>query len=57
MEKFISNTKNPYEKLINNEKETIVKGQFISKSKAGTIQIIRNNTANITGRKITFKHV
>ncbi len=55
--KFISNSKNPYEMHAEDNKKENKKGEFISKSKAGTIHMFRNNTANTTGRKVTFKHV
>lgn len=55
MTKFVSNSRNPYAVQTKNEKN--LKGQFVSKSKARTIHIFRNNTANTTGRKVTFKHV
>ena len=57
MMKFISNSKNPYEMHVEDNKKENKKGEFISKSKAGTIHMFRNNTANTTGRKVTFKHV
>ena len=57
MAKFISNTKNPYMRDVKNEMKTSAKGQFISKSNPETVQMFRNNTTNITGRKVTFKHV
>ena len=57
MMNFVSNNKNPYAPHSKDEKEEKRKEQFISNSKAGTIHMFRNNTANITGRKVTFKHV
>lgn len=30
---------------------------FISKTSADTVQTIKNNTVNMTGRKVIFKHV
>lgn len=57
MAKFISNTKNPYVINPKIEKKPSVKGEFISKSNPETIHMFRNNTTNITGRKVTFKHV
>ena len=57
MTKFISNSRNPYVVQIKDEQKGNVKGQFVSKSKAGTIHMFRNNTANTTGRKVTFKNV
>jgi len=57
MAKFISNTKNPYVIHPKIEKKPSVKGQFISKSNPETVHVFRNNTTNITGRKVTFKHV
>ena len=56
MMNFVSNTRNPYaiQKI---EKEKPVTGQFISKSKAGTIHMFKNNTVNLKGRKVTFKNV
>lgn len=40
MTKFVSNTRNPYEK--SKEKKHSVNGQFISGSKAGTIHMFQN---------------
>lgn len=57
MTKFVSNSRNPYAAQIKNEKKESTKGAFVSKSTAGTIHMFRNNTANTTGRKVTFKHV
>lgn len=57
MTKFISNRKNPYAAKSDNVKAETPKGKFISKSNTGTIQMFRNNTTNITGRKVSFKHV
>lgn len=57
MTKFVSNSKNLYAVQTKDDKKEHVKGQFVSKSKAGTIHMFRNNTANTTGRKVTFKHV
>lgn len=57
MTRFVSNSRNPYAVQTRDEKKENVKGQFVSKSKAGTIHMFRNNTANTTGRKVSFKHV
>lgn len=55
---FVSKSRNPYMKQTRNVNKESVKGQFISKSQAGTIYMFRNNTANnITGEKVEFKHV
>lgn len=56
MMNFVSNTRNPYA-MQKKENEKPVPGQFISKSKAGTIHMFKNNTANLKGRKVTFKNV
>lgn len=55
MKKFISKTKNPY--MSCQKKENNSKVRFTAVSEAKNVQCFRNNTANITGRKITFKHV
>lgn len=55
--KFVSYSKNPYEKQLNAEKKENMSGKFISKSKAETIRMFTNNTANIKGRKVVFKNV
>lgn len=55
--KFVSYSKNPYEKQMKVEKKENVSGKFVSKSKAGTIRMFTNNTANIKGRKVAFKKV
>lgn len=57
MTKFVSNSRNPYAVPTKDEQKGNVKRQFVSKSKAGTIHMFRNNTANTTGRKVTFKNV
>ena len=57
MTKFISNVKNPYAPKSDCVKAEKSKGKFISKSNAGTIQMFKDNTTNITGRKVAFKHV
>ncbi len=57
MTKFLSNSRNPYAEKTRDEKKENVKAKFVTKSKAGTIHMFRNNTANTTGRKVTFKHV
>ena len=54
--KFISNTKNPYA-FQAKESNTSANVGFVSKSNAGTVRIFKNNTASVTGRKVTFKHV
>jgi len=54
---FVSNTKNPYEKILHMEKKEDLTGKFISKSKASTIHMFRNNTANTRGEKVKFKNV
>lgn len=54
--KFISNTKNPYGFQLQENKVSEKVG-FVSKSNAGTVRTFKNNTANVTGRKVTFKHV
>lgn len=57
MTKFISNGKNPYATKSDSVKEESTKGKFVSKSNTGTILMFKNNTTNITGRKVSFKHV
>ena len=57
MAKFISNTKNQYAINSKTEKKVCVNGQFVSKSNPEIVHAFRNNTASITGRKVTFKHV
>lgn len=57
MTKFISNGKNPYALEEKDDNKENVKGRFVSKSKTGTIPMFRNNTAHLTGRKVTFKNV
>lgn len=57
MTKFLSNSRNPYAEQTRDEKKENVKAKFVTKSKAGTIHMFRNNTANTAGRKVTFKHV
>lgn len=57
MTKFISNSKNPYELKTDDTERENVKRQFVSKYKAGSVHMFRNNTANTTGRKVKFKHV
>ena len=57
MARFVSKSNNSYALYSKSEKKEHVKGQFVSKSKAGTIRMFRDNTANITGRKVSFKHV
>lgn len=57
MIKFVSKCKNPYGMLLDGEKTEDMKGQFIPKSKAKSTYMLKNNTANIQGRKVTFKHV
>lgn len=54
---FISNTKNPYEKILHMEKKEDLTGKFISKSKVGTIHMFKNNTANTSGVNVKFKKV
>ena len=56
MMNFVSNTRNPYEMQKKTE-EKPVPGQFISKSKAGTIHMFKNKTASLKGRKVTFKNI
>ena len=57
MMKFVSKSRNPYVTQQENIKKESVKGQFVSKSQAGTIHMFRDNTANIVGKKVEFKHV
>lgn len=57
MIKFVSKGKNPYAVKSDSIKKDNSKGMFISQSSARSIQAFRNNTANITGRKVSFKHV
>lgn len=58
MEKFISKGKSFYDIKENVEKKSVVSpGTFIPKSNVTSSQILKNNTTNITGRKVTFKHV
>lgn len=54
---FVSKSKNPYGAQLRNIKRENINEQFISKSHVGTIYMFRNNTANITGEKVEFKHV
>lgn len=54
---FVSKSRNPYVAQSKNIKKESAKGQFVSKSKAGTIHMFRDNTANIVGKKVEFKHV
>ena len=54
MMKFVSKSRNPYVAQQENIKK---EGQFVSKSQAGTIHMFRDNTANIVGKKVEFKHV
>ena len=53
--KFVSTGKNPY--VLKHVSVETKPGEFISSSKMGKTQMFRNNTMNITGRKVTFKHV
>ena len=53
---FVSKTKNPYEDLINTQKEDL-EGKFIPKIKASPTVYLRNNTSNICGRKVSFRSV
>lgn len=53
--KFVSAGKNPY--VLKSGNLEIKPGEFVPRSKAGSVQMIKNNTMNITGRKVTFKHV
>ena len=53
--KIVSHSKNPYERQMKIEEN--VSGKFVSKSRAGTIRMFANNTANIKGRKVAFKNV
>lgn len=55
--KFISNKKNPYESRYINEEKELQKGEFVSKKSAKTMTPYRDNTSNLCGRKVTFKHV
>ena len=55
--KFVSHSKNPYERQMKIVKNENVSGKFVSKSRAGTIRMFANNTANIKGRKVAFKNV
>lgn len=55
--KFISNTKNPYETLVNKEKNENINKKFTPKSKVGITNIFKNNTSNITGKKAKFLFV
>lgn len=57
MTKFISNVKNPYAPKSDDVKAENLKEKFISKSNVGIIQMFKDNTTNITGRKVAFKHV
>lgn len=57
MIKFVSKSKNMYPINTNNSKVESRKEEFTSKFNIGTIQMFRDNTANITGRKVSFKHV
>lgn len=57
MIKFVSNVNNPYAIKSGSIIKDNSKEVFISKSRAQNIQIFRDNTANITGRKVLFKHV
>ena len=57
MMKFVSKSRNPYVAQQENIKKESVKGQFVSYAQAGTIHMFRDNTANIVGKKVEFKHV
>lgn len=54
---FVSKSRNPYIVQPKNIKKENVKGEFISRSQAGTIHMFKDNTANIVGKKVEFKHV
>ena len=53
---FASKIKNPYEDLINTQKEDL-ECKFIPKIKASPTVYLRNNTSNICGRKVSFRSV
>ena len=56
MEKFISFYKNPYEKILDLDKENIKEpGKFIPSFKGSTYDVVSYGRRNITGKKIVFK--
>lgn len=57
MEKFISNTKNPYKMQSNFTKQEELTGKFIPKCKVGKVPFFGSNASAIQGGKVTFKHV